>query len=53
MAESRLEEVETRLHCPLHELWGMTEARRPWNDSPLQYAAHRRLHLESLFHLPK
>jgi long-chain acyl-CoA synthetase len=34
MAESRLEEVETRLHCPLHELWGMTELAGPGTTHP-------------------
>jgi long-chain acyl-CoA synthetase len=34
IAESRLEEVEARLHCPLHELWGMTELAGPGTTHP-------------------
>ena len=34
MAKSRLEEVEARLRCPLHELWGMTELAGPGTTHP-------------------
>ena len=32
--ESRLEEIEARLRCPLHELWGMTEIAGPGTTHP-------------------